>query len=333
MQLGTRKTEYRKFQFVQARLPWSVGVYSHRVRGRLPWQHYVWRLPADAGQRERAHAQLVALCVSRVIPLQLTRQQDEVLRDLCRHPALQVPPETVKFLLSTIVGARPHRSNAKKHKRILELVSDPAAAAEVSDYIAAGFDVTDMRFLNGARDDPAFGPYFASLVEILEERSQLATHDRRHEGADDAMVLRPTPLAASLPALMRKVLARLQSNPEHAAKLASGELHVPSEFALAARMQPSHPSRVSADWHSSTLPIKWALQQRVLCKMSPDSHYVNAMGVNTREYVLELQAQGVEVLYVSDDDKCKISIGPPGLHQTAATRSGRVLAGVWLAAN
>jgi hypothetical protein len=132
---------------------------------------------------------------------------------------------------------------------------------------------------------------------------------------------------------MRQVLARLQSNPEHAAKLASGELNVPSEFALAARMQPSHPSRVSADWDSSTLPIKWAVQRRVVRKMSPDSHYVNAMGVNTREYVLELQAQGVEVLYVSDDDKCKISIGPPGLHQTAATRSGRVLAGVWLAAN
>jgi hypothetical protein len=91
--------------------------------------------------------------------------------------------------LSTIVGARPHRSNAKKHKRILELVSDPAAAAEVSDHIAAGFDGTDMRFLNGARDDPAFGPYFASPVEILEQRSQLATHDRRYEGADDAMVL------------------------------------------------------------------------------------------------------------------------------------------------
>jgi hypothetical protein len=83
------------------------------------------------------------------------------------------------------------------------------------------------------------------------------------------------------------------------------------------------------------LPIKWAVQRRVLRKMSasPDLHYVNAMGVNTREYVLELQAQGVEVLYVSDNDKCNISSGPPGQHQTAATRSGRVLAGVWLAAN
>jgi hypothetical protein len=62
------------------------------------------------------------------------------------------------FLLSTIVGARPHRSNAKRHQRILELVSDPAAAAEVSDHIAAGFDGSDMRFLNGAHDEPAFGP-------------------------------------------------------------------------------------------------------------------------------------------------------------------------------
>jgi hypothetical protein len=57
-------------------------------------------------------------------------------------------------------------------------------------------------------------------------------------------------------------------------------------------MQPSHSSRVSADWHSSTLPIKWAVQRRVLRKTSPDSHCVNAMGVKSREYVLELQAQG-----------------------------------------
>jgi hypothetical protein len=139
----------------------------------------------------------------------------------------------LNFLLSTIVGARPHRSSAKQQERIWKLVSDPAAAAEVSDHIAAGVDVTDMRFVNGARHDPSFDPYLASLVEILEERSQLATHDRRHEGADDAMVLRPTPLAAPLPALMRQALARLQSNPEHAAKLASGELKVPSEFTLA----------------------------------------------------------------------------------------------------
>jgi hypothetical protein len=132
---------------------------------------------------------------------------------------------------------------------------------------------------------------------------------------------------------MRQVLARLQLNPEHAAKLASGELEVPSEFALAERMQPSHPSCISTDWHSSTLPIKWAVQRRVMRKMSPDLHYVIAMGFNTREDVLELQAQGVEVLYVSNDDKCKISIGPPGMHQTAAMRFRRVLAGEWLAAN
>jgi hypothetical protein len=55
----------------------------------------------------------------------------------------------LKFLLSTIVGAHPHRSNAKKHERILEMVSDYAAAAEVGAYITAGFDVTEKRFLNG----------------------------------------------------------------------------------------------------------------------------------------------------------------------------------------
>jgi hypothetical protein len=54
------------------------------------------------------------------------------------------------------------------------LVSDPEATALVENYIAAGYDVTGMRFMNDAREDPAFGPFLTALMDVLEERSQYA---------------------------------------------------------------------------------------------------------------------------------------------------------------
>lgn len=313
---------------MQARLPWPVGIYTQRGMGRGPWQYYAWRLPEHAEEQVHVHAKMFAICQRDVIPLQLTRQQDEELRELCRHPALRVPPETLKFLMSAIVGTQPHRSNTKKQDCIQKLVTDAEATAALADCIAAGYDVTDMRYLNASRDDPAFGPYIRTLVDMLEERSQLAAHDRRHhEGEGNGPTLRPTPLAASLPALMRQVEDRLRSHAEYAGQLDNGTIKIPSEYAMAARLQPTHPSRLSADWRVGKLPIKWAIQRRTMRKVCPDAHYVNALGANAREFVLELHKQGVNVLFVSDDDKCKVSIGQPELPQTAATRARRVLVG------
>jgi hypothetical protein len=313
---------------VQARLPWPVGVCKHRLNGRTPWEYYVWRLPDDADEQIHAHAKLFAACHRDIIPAMMTRQQDALVRDLSRNPALGVGRETVKFLIKSVVGVQPYRCNSKKQQRMELLASDPEAVADLADYIASGHDVTDMRFINGARDDPAFGPFISILVDVLEEHSQLAAHARRHhEGDGDGPVLRPTPLAASLPALIRKVKTKLLANPEHAAQLEYGTIKIPSEYALAARMQPTHRSRLSADWRTGTLPIKWAIQRRVLRKACPDAHYVNALGVNARHFVLELNKWDIDVLFVSDDDKCKVSIGQPELPQTAATRARRVLVG------
>jgi hypothetical protein len=47
-----------------------------------------------------------------------------------------------------------------------------------------------------------------------------------------------------------------------------------------------------------------------------------------RQHMLELASMGIATKFVSDDDKCKISVGQPGQLQTAATRARRVPAGV-----
>jgi hypothetical protein len=134
----------------QANLPFTVGIYAQRGSGRTQWQYYAWRLPENEVQQIHAHAKLFAICQRDVIPLQLTREQDAELRELCRNPAVRTAPETVKFLMQSIVGLQPHRSNSKKQATIESLVSDPEATALVEDYIAAGYEMQNVRQLDGA---------------------------------------------------------------------------------------------------------------------------------------------------------------------------------------
>jgi hypothetical protein len=110
-------------------------------------------------------------------------------------------------------------------------------------------------------------------------------------------------------------------------QLEASEIKIPTLSAFTARMCPPHPSRTSALRYSGDAGIKWVIQRRTLRNSSIDAHYNNSQGLLLREFVLWLTARGVTVLFVSDDDKCKISIGLPGQPQTAATRSRRVLAG------
>jgi hypothetical protein len=106
-------------------------------------------------------------------------------------------------------------------------------------------------------------------------------------------VLRPTLLAASLPALMRAQLgANLWADTEYAAQLDKSTVKIPSEPAVASWLQPTHSSHISADWCTGELPIKWAVQWRVIRTACEDTQYVNILGVTARQYVLELGRQG-----------------------------------------
>ena len=46
-----------------------------------------------------------------------------------------------------------------------------------------------------------------------------------------------------------------------------------------------------------------------------------------RHWMCWFAKRGFVICSISDDDKCKISVGPPGLPQTAVSRQRRVLAG------
>ena len=135
--------------------------------------------------------------------------------------------------------------------------------------------MADFRFSTCACDmDDVFGRFLQALHRKLEEHSQLATDNRRHEEGSAGVLLRPIPLATSLPTLRRDVEWQMSSNPELEEQLNSGAIQIPSLAALAARMQPSHPSRLSVDRCRGTLPIKWEIQRRTLRQASQDADYV-----------------------------------------------------------
>jgi hypothetical protein len=93
-------------------------------------------------------------------------------------------------------------------------------------------------------------------------------------------------------------------------------------------MSPAHPNRQTSLRYSETAGIVWKIQHRTLRKLHGDVHYNNALGLLLRLHMLELASKGIATIFVSDDDKCKISVRQPGQLQTAATRVRRVPAGV-----
>jgi hypothetical protein len=318
---------------VQALLPFVIGLYEYASSGRNPALWFVWQLPSSTEEQRTAHAKLTALCHPEVVPRTITAHQEKQLAALYRNPVLQLSKATVTFLLREVFGMGACGSS-EKEKRIKALVDDPQTADELADFIAAGYDVSDMRFMNGKSENPAFQPFMNILAEKLEARSELAAEERRRvegvPGQEQAhgTLVRPTPLAPSMRALHAICSQELRSKPESEDKLAKGEWKIPSLSAFCDRMSPSHPNRQTSLRYSGTAGIVWKIQRRTLRKLHEDAHYNNAQGLMLRQHMLELASMGIATKFVSDDDKCKISVGQPGQLQTAATRARRVPAGV-----
>lgn len=315
---------------MQARLPWPIGVYCHRAPGRAGYSYYAWRLPDCADARFDAHTKLTAICSRDVAPARLTAAQEQRLLKIAAAPGLGVSAEVMRFIVQDVLhigsGSHPERQS-KRHERLRSLVDDPAVQAEVADAVAAGLDVTTLRYRNGAEANSKFGPFEAELRSMLEERELLCAEERRQIQDGAPAPERLSPLAGSLPQLLRAAEQRMRADPVKRAKLDSGEALIPSISALATRMAPSHPSRATSLRNTGTAGICLKVQTRTAHKQHPDAHYVNAQGVLMRGFMLECCNAGLQVVFVSDDDKCKIPVGLPGFAQAAATRGRRVVAG------
>lgn len=307
---------------------------SNRCLGSSEWDWYAWRLPlGDASEQQDAQARMTVLCTREVVPKKLTEEQNSMIATLCANPGISMPSSLAKYLIQQTLGIKvdPKRRIGRRLETIDDVANGKWAQALLGDAIAGGYQVTDMRYFNGAKADQSFEPFETCLTTMLESNIQLAPDERRAaDGADGTqMVVRPTALAPSLPQLRERVMDMMKQDANLAAKLESGEAKVPSLSALAARMCPIQSRHATSLRMLSRLPIKWAVQHRTARKVNPDSHYNNMQSVLLREDLLHdaMRMDLADVLFISDDDKCKIKVGNPGFAQTAVTRNQRILTG------
>jgi hypothetical protein len=302
-------------------------------QGRLAHLWYAWRLPEDRDEQISVHTRLSLFCQKNRIPMRITAEQDRRLMELCRHPVVSMNKSMLEFLLKEVLMIDSHRGSHRS-TRISALVKDPQTSIECGEFIAAGYHVTDMRFLNGKAPDKAFEPFMKVLAEKLEARALVAAEERRqvHPLGDALQThggpLRPTPLAPYMRCLHVECKNTLCSLHDAEAKLTSGEWKIPSLSAFCDRMCPSHPHRFASSRLQGTAGIAWAIQRRTARKFSQDAHYNNAQGHLLRKHLLEMEATGIMIQFISGDDKCKIPVGQPYQLQTATTRSRRVVAGM-----
>ena len=178
---------------LQARLPYPIGVYSHRLGGQNPWLHLCWKLPAATGraeerERDQKHANMMAKCALEVVPVVLTAEQDRRLAALCKHPVISLSKTAVTFLLKEVlsIGGGANRTRtARKHERLENMVEDPDVYQQLGDFIAAGYNVADMRFMNGRQRSEEFNNFMLLVRQRLEERSLLAAEERRRAPGGD----------------------------------------------------------------------------------------------------------------------------------------------------
>jgi hypothetical protein len=139
--------------------------------------------------------------------------------------------------------------------------------------------------------------------------------------------VRPTPLTVSVRALHASIEADMRADPTITADLAVGKVKEPSLAAFEARMVPGHPSHATSSRYTGTAGIRWHIQRRSARKYHPHAHYNNSPGRTLREWAIRAQDAGFAVSFVSDDDRCKVSIGQPANPQTVATCARRTVAG------
>jgi hypothetical protein len=280
---------------------------------------------------------MLAVLVRDYIPRQLHAEQEAALRDACTNPAVNLPKGLMTYLLDKVglSSSGKHRNAARDARmcRHVECVLEASDNAFIKNALAAGYNPMDMRFLNGRHADTAFNDFIDVVHNLLTERDQLAAEERRRADATatgpsgEVAPVRPTALAPSMRALRDMVIQAMHANPEINARLLDGSSKIPALPTFETFMSPSHPDRLVSDRLSGRAGIVFKVQSRTARKAHVDAHYNNMQALLLRAWVGNIAAQGYDICFISDDDKCKIPVGAPGLPQTALVRQRRVIAG------
>lgn len=82
-----------------------------------------------------------------------------------------------------------------------------------------------------------------------------------------------------------------------------------------------------SDKYARVAGVCYRVQSRTARMMHPDAHYNNVATMYARHWIDFYARKECNLLYVSADDKCQISVGAPNHAETALTRQRAVEAG------
>ena len=209
----------------------------------------------------------------------------------------------VRMLLSMVLGDSRAASNAAT-KAVEERVVD--AILSDDEELAC-----DLRQFNGRE------PQFLSFLAVVRTTlSQFLAEDKNRWQSDyDGTIVSNMSMAISIPALFSKCVEKaLKENPN---------MPIPtSDKFLCRYLYPRTAAAAAAvSTTESLLPLRWAVQQKVLEKPSPDGYYNMSMYKSLKTLAVSLGNEMVTM--VSTDDKAGIDVGEPDLPVVACQHPGK----------
>ena len=186
----------------------------------------------------------------------------------------------------------------KRRDRIWKLAQD------MDDPDAVG----DLRYCNGSVADDAFQLFWKYLQSVLHNYQ--VAQERRH----GEVGYFPTAMSiADLIHLVRDECRRSEEIPVD-------KLRIPSKTTIAYSFVPSDSYSLSARRYKGRFPVIRTVMSRTARASHPDAHYGRAAQRYLREFVIFLNKKLISrgfpqdsVVFISQDDKCLILVGEPGL--------------------
>ena len=190
-------------------------------------------------------------------------------------------------------------------------------ALELDDPDAIG----DLRHFNGASPNNAFDPFF-NYLSIVAHDFQTA-HERRHSTVGVLPLM-------TLKSLKERVLEECKRSEDG---IRVEDLVIPSDTTITYNFCPSDSYRLRAARYKGTVELVRTVQERTERAEHPDAHYGRALQRYLREVMIRIRDTVVSmglpedtIIFVSQDDKCLIIVGEPGLALSALQRQrGRCL--------
>ena len=162
--------------------------------------------------------------------------------------------------------------------------------------------IIDLRHLNEGRPGNTFAVFFRELELVVEEVT--AADDRRHGIAHMSEFL-------SIKDLISQVQKRVPA-----------EIPIPSESTVIHAFAPPNIHSKTAQYYTGKINLKHTVQRRQLRAFHADAHWCNALYRYLRELAIKNKNS---CMFISCDDKAKVSFGEPGSAISSGVRGKRTI--------